>query len=137
MAVRKAFSQTGTIKGTVKDATGISLGSASVTLEGKKVGTTTDANGGYQLKVLPGSYTVVVSFVGRTPQKAQVSVTAGATAQQDFNLTEMADLGGIMVVGSRSRLQRSKLSSPVPVDVINTREIKSLPRQISLSYLLT
>ncbi len=131
-----AFSQTGTIRGIVKDASGNSLSSASVTLEGKKAGTTTDVNGGYQLKVVPGSYTVVVSFVGQTSQKAQVSVTAGATAQLDFNLTEMADLGGIMVVGSRSRLQRSKLSSPVPVDVINTREIKSFA-QTDITQLLT
>lgn len=131
-----AFSQTGIIKGTVKDASGTPLGSASITLEGKKAGTTTDANGGYQLKVLPGFYTVVVSFVGQTSQKSQVTVVAGATVQQDFSLTEMADLGGIMVVGSRSRLQRSKLSSPVPVDIINTREIKSFA-QTDVTQLLT
>lgn len=131
-----AFSQTGTIKGTVNDASGTPLSSASVTLAGKKAGTTTDANGGYQLKVPPGAYTVVVSFVGQTPQNAQVQVEAGAIVVKDFSLKEMADLGGIMVVGSRSRLQRSKLSSPVPVDIINTREIKSFA-QTDVTQLLT
>jgi iron complex outermembrane receptor protein len=131
-----ALSQMGAIKGTVKDASGTPLRSASVALEGKKAGTTTDANGGYQLKLLPGSYTVVVSFVGQTPQKSQVVVQAGETVQKDFSLTEMADLGGVMVVGSRSRLQRSRLSSPVPVDIINTREIKSFA-QTDITQLLT
>ncbi|MEO5995084.1 MAG: TonB-dependent receptor [Chitinophagaceae bacterium] len=131
-----AFSQTGTIKGNVKDASGAPLSSASVALEGKKAGTTTDANGAYLIKVQPGSYTVVVSFVGQTSQTAQVTVEAGATVEKDFSLTEMADLGGVLVVGSRSRLQRSKLSTPVPVDIINTREIKSFA-QTDITQLLT
>src|SRR3990170_2785185 len=99
--------QTGTIRGTVKDASGDPLSGASVTVEGRRTGTVTDARGSYTLRVSPGTYTLVVSFVGQGAQRVQVNVTTDAVTQQDVSLTEMADLGGILVVGTRSRLQRS------------------------------
>ena len=131
-----AAAQTGTIKGAVKDAAGVPLAGASITVEGKKTGTTSDANGNYTLKLPPGQYTIVATFVGQSPQKMQVAVTAGGTAEQNFTTTEISDLGGVVVVGSRSRDARSKLTTPVPVDVIRTKDIKPFA-QADVSQMLT
>jgi iron complex outermembrane recepter protein len=119
-----AEAQSGTITGTVKDASGNPLSSASVTLEGKKQGTTTNAAGSYSLSVSPGEYTLLVSFVGQGTQKAKVNVADGGTVVQDFTLTSFSDLTGVVVIGSRSRTVRSSTSTPAPVDVITSRELQ-------------
>lgn len=131
-----AFAQSGTIRGTVKDAAGTPLSGASITVAGKTQGTTTDANGAYSLKIPAGSYKLTVSFVGQNSQTVEVTVRSNETAEADISLTQLADLGGVLVVGTRSRLQRSQLSTPVPVDIINTREIKNFA-QTDLTQLLT
>ncbi|MEO5682182.1 MAG: TonB-dependent receptor [Chitinophagaceae bacterium] len=128
--------QTGTVKGTVKDANGNPLAGASVTVPGKKTGTTTDANGNYSLKLPPGKYEILVSFVGQSPQSMHVTVTDGGTTEQNFATTEMADLSSVVVIGSRTRDARSKISTPVPVDVISTKDIKPFA-QADLSQMLT
>ena len=128
--------QTGTVKGTVKDANGNPLAGASVTVQGTKTGTTTDAAGNYSLKLPPGKYTLIVSFVGQAPQSSTVAVTNGGTSDQNFATTEIADLNNVVVIGSRSRDARSKISTPVPVDVISTKDIKPFA-QADLTQMLT
>ncbi len=120
-----AQAQTGTIKGTVKDINGNPLNGASVSIEGQSRGTTTDAAGNYSLKVPAGTYTVLISYVGQAPQKNTVTVVAGGTTESNFSMTQMADLGAIQVVGSRSRLPRTVISTPVPVDIISAKEVKA------------
>lgn len=136
LAFQWASAQTGTVKGTVKDANGSPLPGASVTVQGRKTGTTTDVNGSYTLKLPPGQYTLVVTFVGQSAQKMVVNVGNNAVVQQDFTTTEVSDLSGVVVVGSRSRDARSKISTPVPVDVIRTKDIKPFA-QNDLTQLLT
>ncbi|MEO6316977.1 MAG: TonB-dependent receptor [Chitinophagaceae bacterium] len=128
--------QTGTVKGVIKDANGTPLTGASVTVQGKRTGTTTDANGNYTLKLPPGAYTIVVSFVGQTPQTSPVTVTDGGTIEQNFNTAEISDLSNVVVIGSRSRDARSKISTPVPVDIINTKDIKPFA-QADLAQMLS
>jgi iron complex outermembrane recepter protein len=115
--------QTGTVKGIIKDEKGSPLSGASVTVQGKKNGTITDANGNYTLALPPGKYTIVVSFVGQKPQKMEVVVTDGTTAEQNFATESASDLDNIVVLGSRVRDVRVKTTTPVPVDVIRIKEI--------------
>lgn len=134
---QSVFAQTtGTIKGKVQDANGNPLSGASVTLEGQKGGTLTDAAGTYSLKVKPGTYTVIVSYVGATAQRYQVTVAAGQTIDQNASLNVTGDLTDVVIVGSRSRQPRSKLNTVVPVDVISAREVKQFA-QADLSQMLT
>lgn len=126
----------GTIRGNIKDANGNPLSSASVTIDGQRGGTLTDASGNYILKVKPGSYTLVVSYVGSAAQRFQVVVNAGETVEQNASVTVTSDLSDVVVVGSRSRQPRSKLTTVVPVDVINAREVKQFA-QADLSQLMT
>lgn len=136
-AFQFAFAQnTATIKGVVKDGNGNPLSGASVTIEGQKGGTLTDNVGAYSLKVKPGSYTLVVSYVGQEPQRFPVTASEGQTTEQDATLSQITDLSNIVIVGSRSRLPRSRLTTPVPVDIINTKEIKQFA-QTDVSQMLT
>ncbi|WP_315822107.1 TonB-dependent receptor [Paraflavitalea speifideaquila] len=131
------FAQTtGTIRGIIKDASGNLLSGASIAIEGQKGGTLSDASGSYSLRVPSGTYTLLISFVGQETQRFQVVVAAGGTVQQDATLKVIADLGSVVVIGSRSRQPRSKLTTAVPVDVISTREIKQFA-QADLSQMLT
>ena len=130
------FAQTATIKGNVKDANGNPLSGASVTAENQKGGTLSDANGNYVLKVQPGTVTLIISYVGQSPKFFTLNVAAGETLIQNADLTEVTDLSGVVVLGSRSRTARSKLSTPVPVDVIQSRELKQFP-QTDLTQALT
>lgn len=128
---------TSIIRGTVKDENGQPLVGASVVVQGKQQGTVTDAAGRYSLRVSPGSYTLVASYIGRGSQEAAVVAEAGRTIDKDIDLKEVIDLSAsVVVVGSRARAARSKLSTPVPVDVINTREIKQFA-QVDVTQLLT
>ncbi|HUR10755.1 MAG TPA: TonB-dependent receptor [Flavitalea sp.] len=126
----------GTVRGTVKDINGSPLSGASVTVEGERSGTTTDGNGNYSIRIRPGSYTLIISFVGQNAQRFPITVTEGQTLQQDATLNQVADLSGVVVVGSRSRVPRSRLTTTVPVDVINAREIKQFA-QADVSQMLS
>ena len=126
----------GTVRGSIKDANGIPLSGASVTVENERGGTLSDASGNYSLKVSPGSKVLIVSYVGQSAQRFPITVTEGQTVQQDVVLSQVADLSGVVVVGSRSRTPRSRLTTTVPVDVINAREIKQFA-QADVSQMLT
>ena len=115
--------QKGTIKGIVKDERG-PLANASVTLEGKNNGTTTNENGEYILKVEPGSYNILISYVGLKIQRIPVSVAAGETVTATAN-TMVAEktLEGVMIVGSRSNIARTSVQTAVPVDIISAKDL--------------
>ena len=131
------FAQTtGTIRGSVKDANGTPLPGASVTVAAERGGTLSDASGNFSLKVRPGSHSLIISYVGQSPMTIQVTVNAGETITQNVILDQVADLSGVVVVGSRSRIPRSRLTTTVPVDVINAREIKQFA-QADVSQMLT
>src|SRR5882757_8785595 len=131
-----ASAQTGSVRGVVKDADGTPLPGASITIIGNTTGTTTDANGNYLLKLNPGIYQIAATFLRQSAQSAQVTIVAGSTAKQDFTTTGVSDLSSVVVVGSRSRAARSKLTTPVPVDVILTKDIKPFA-QMDVAQMLT
>ncbi len=81
-----AYAQ-GTITGTVTDSeTGETLIGASVVIEGTTIGAATDTDGVYVISnVAPGSYAVMVSFIGFESQSQSVSVGSGSVTL-DFAL---------------------------------------------------
>ena len=97
--------QTGRIAGTVLEAeTGRALEGASVTL-GAELGTTTRADGRFDLEAAPGTYTVRVSTLGYTTVERRVVLEAGETARLEVVL-EAADaaLGEVVVEGRATNL---------------------------------
>ena len=115
--------QKGTITGVVKDENG-PVSNASVTIEGRNIGTTTNDKGEYELKVDPGNYTVVISYVGMKMQRILVSVSPGQLSTAGTtSLTKNTTLEGVLIVGSRSNVARTSVQTAVPVDIISAKDL--------------
>jgi len=117
------FAQSGTIRGTVKDANGLPMAGATVLLEGTRRGTTTDPSGNFEIRVPPGNHNIIVSYVGVVTQRKQVTVAPGAVSENSFDMQNSGELNRVIVVGSRSTAVRTSTQTPVPVDVITSREL--------------
>ncbi|MDQ6608460.1 MAG: TonB-dependent receptor, partial [Bacteroidota bacterium] len=129
-----ANAQKGTIKGVVKNDEG-PLVNASVTLEGKNNGTTTNESGEYSLKVDPGTYSVVITYVGSQLYRKRVTVKANENVTADATLTSVVTDEEIVLVGSRAA-GRSNLATPVPVDVIPVSQVINDIGQVDLNQIL-
>ena len=123
LIARNTIAQTASLRGSVRDANGLPMAGASVILDGTKKGTVSDASGNYELKVSPGTYTIIVSYVGVVTQRKQITVAPGAVSENNFDMQNSGDLNRVVVVGSRSNVSRSRTQTPVPVDVITNREL--------------
>ncbi|HEX9511128.1 MAG TPA: TonB-dependent receptor [Puia sp.] len=127
----------GTVTGTVKDASGNPLSGASIKVEGTKKGAFSDNSGHYSVKLPPGAWHLVIGYIGHAPQTIAVTVTAGATVDQDIALAESAAVQeSVVVVGSRNP-KRSATDGPVPVDVIPLKQIANEVGQLDVTQLLT
>lgn len=111
------------IKGSVKDST-MTLEGASIILEGNNAGAKSNTTGSFELKVKPGTYTVVVSFIGYQSQRKTVTVGDGQTSTVDFILMKEVDLQRVTVVGSRSTTIRSNTQTATPIDVFSSKELQ-------------
>ena len=130
-----ASGQTTTVKGTIKDANGQVLQGASIQLQGSKTGTIADDNGNFSLNVTPGNYTLIVSFAGYVTERTEISVNTTGTADLNIMLKNAADLSNITVVGSRN-LSRTRVETPVPVDVIPISQVINDIGQVDLNQIL-
>ena len=119
------LSAQGTLQGRVTVAgTGAALASANVAIPSLNLGGTTAPTGSYSMGDVPaGTHEVVISLIGYREERRQVSISNGEITRLDVSLTEAALLfEGLVVVGTRAQ-PRTVTESPVPVDVIPTREI--------------
>lgn len=105
--------QTGAIKGRIVDSDGLPMPGASIRItELPNIGTSSDVNGQFNLlSIATGSYTLTVSYIGYTTVSMPVTVIAGETITQDFQLTEGATIGEeILVLGDGLRGQARALN---------------------------
>ena len=115
----------GTLRGNVTVAgTGAAVEGAQVVVVGLNMGANTMAGGAYEITGIPaGTHEVEVRLIGYQAERREVTITDGGTARLDFSLTEVAlELGAVVAVGSRAQ-PRTVTESPVPVDVIQPREL--------------
>ena len=79
------YAQNVTVKGHVKDATGLEVIGANVVEKGNTTnGTITDMDGNFTLTVPQGA-TLVVSFIGYTTQEVAAAPSVVVTLQDDAN----------------------------------------------------
>ena len=91
-----AVAQTQTIRGSVSDATGAPLPGATIVIKGTAQGTTTDADGRFQISTSQPSVTLVISFIGFDEQE----VIANSAGEIRVVLQESAEhLSEVVVVG--------------------------------------
>jgi iron complex outermembrane receptor protein len=108
------------IKGKIVDNKGDELPGVNIVIKGTKKGTSSDNEGKYTLEANEGEV-LVFSFIGYQNQE----ITVDDRTEYNVVLLEAAgQLSEIVVVGSRG-LPRTDVERPVPVDVLNAKELQS------------
>ncbi len=111
---------TGTLKGVITDTkTGETLIGASVTLENDKTkGSAADFNGNYSLTLPAGQHKVAISFTGYNTKTKEVTITAGQTTTENFDLPVTAkELGAVVV--SAGKFEQKVEDLTVSVEIIS------------------
>ncbi len=117
----------GTIRGKVTDEQGETIiGATIVRKDQPAIGTTTDLDGNFSLKITPaGQVTIVVSFIGLEPKEATLDVGEGKVVIADFTLPPKRELLKEVVIEGRARrssdtyLDRMKANAPGNIDFIS------------------
>jgi len=111
------------VTGTVKEAkSGQPIPGANIKVSGKSIGTTTDFDGNFSLKVaMNPPFTIEISLIGYSTAKVEIT-----QSEQDVNvnLDEAATALNEVVV-SASRTPERILESPVTIERMDFREIKN------------
>lgn len=119
------YAQT-TVSGKVTDAgNGEALAGVNIVVKGRVIGTITDANGAFELKINDSPpLTLTVSFVGY--RSFEIAVTNTTTTGLDIKLEEQTILGQEIVV-SASRVEESILESPVSIEKMDILAVQNTP----------
>jgi len=122
----------GAITGRAVDSTGAPLKGAKVVLQPADFSAATDDRGEFIIQnIVPGAYTVVVSYVGFEPFTSTVTVAAGQTARVDASLKVASKNEQIIVTADAARgdaeaVNRERTSDTIS-QVITSDVITSLP----------
>jgi len=122
--------ESGTITGRVIDkASGEAVQGASVAALSTQRGALSRADGRYRFTVPAGTYELQVRLIGYNSIKRSVTVAAGQTASQDFDLEKAsAQLSAVAIVGTRRSAERTVTDAAVPIDVVTAAEMKQTGR---------
>jgi len=126
---------TGKIAGTVTDTDGSPLPGVGVTIDGTRLGASTDADGMFViLQVPPGQMTVSAQLIGyRTVTMTEVEVRVDRTTEINFRLPEeVIEMDAIMVTAERPPIEQDVTSSLITVDA---RRMAEAPVTSMLSFL--
>ena len=123
LAASTGFAQT-TISGTVKDGTtGTTLAGVNIIVKGRVIGTITNSEGQFNLKVSQEPpFTLVFSFIGFKSQ--EIEVTNPNTTNLDVSMEEQSLLGQDIVI-SASRVEESILASPVSIEKMDILAVQN------------
>ena len=93
---------------------------ANIYVKGGSSGTTASADGEYELKVYPGTITLVAQAQGFRTQSKEISLTEGSTIKVDFSLLEdILGLEEVVISATRNRVERK--TAPVVVSSIKPK----------------
>ena len=107
-----AFAQNGRISGQILSSDGQPAEQVSVGIKGSARGAVSDNQGKFTIeRVKPGSYTLLVSFVGLATQEKDVEVAAGETVSVAFTLSESANELQEVIVKSGTTYKSDQFSS--------------------------
>ena len=137
---------TGSLSGTVTDASGAPISGASVEVRSNEQGfarnTTTDGAGGFRAALVPiGTYTVTITAPGYNPISQTASVSLGGTTAYDFTLAAAGaggatDLGDVVVTGARQSLAFNETTTGLVVDLEELVKTVPIGRDITSVTLL-
>jgi iron complex outermembrane receptor protein len=121
-----AQSSSGKINGKILSNDGKPVAGVTITLKEIKKTTISQENGVYVFSnVKPGTFTVVVAYIGTKGEQQSVVVTAGRTTELNFTLTESASELNDVVIKHVKSINRK----PVSIGKINASPL-DLPQSI-------
>lgn len=98
------------------------LSGANVKIEGKKLETSSDKNGHYELKIEAGTYNVITSYIGYQSVSRKINIAKDQTLNLDVLLTPTHDMDEVVVVSSR---KPSKISDiPGTVWIVDNKHLQ-------------
>jgi outer membrane receptor protein involved in Fe transport len=124
-----SFAQKGSLSGTIKDNMGVPIGGANLSIEGSKIGTSSDFDGVYTISDIPsGKVVVVASYLGFKTQKIEVVVN-GNTKLEIVLEEDSTQLQDVVVTGVLN--PKSKLESSVSVSSVNSKQIEEAAPRVT------
>lgn len=122
-----ALAQGNSVTGKVISSDGMGIPGANVKQKGTKNGVMTDFDGGYTIKLLPGTKTLVVSYIGYVTQEVSVgnkSVLNVVLKSDSKELDEVVVIGyGTAkkrdVLGSMGSIKAAQIAEATPVDALD------------------
>lgn len=124
LCMNGAFAQT-SVSGKVTDAaTGEDLIGTQILVKGTVLGTITEVDGTFRLRVQsPPPITLVISYVGY--ERQEITITSSGQ-EVNIQLAESTLLGQEVVI-SASRVEESILQSPVSIEKMDILDVQSAP----------
>jgi hypothetical protein len=122
---------TGSITGTVKDATGSVLQGARIVIEPTSTRVASDAQGNFVIpNVKPGSYTLTISYIGFQDSVSSVLVSDGKNSVLNAVLTVNSSNQQVEVIanltGDAAAINETRTSENI-LNVMSDHQIQSLP----------
>lgn len=112
------------IQGTVSDESGHPLPGANIVVEGKFIGTSTDAEGYFKLQTqLQPPFNINIAMIGFTTKTIEITQ---AETKLEITLKEESFMSDAVVV-SASRVEEDFLRAPVTVEKVDQLAIKQSP----------
>jgi iron complex outermembrane recepter protein len=110
-----------TVTGKVTDNTGKPLAGVTIAEKGTNNAVTTDANGSYSIVVKEASV-LVFSYSGMVKQEVTVKnqTVFNISLEPEFKISDE-----VVVVGSRLNIKRTKVETPLPVDVLSANDLQN------------
>ncbi len=124
------YAQTITVKGNVKDDTGLEVIGATIIVEGNAaIGTTTDIEGNYVLNNVPASGNLMFTYVGMKTQKVSVNgrTTINVVMTSDTELLEEVVVVGF---GTQKKVNLTGAVSTVDSKVFESRPVASVTQAL-------
>ncbi len=120
------------IRGIVTDSKDSPLPGVDIFVKGANFGTVSQADGTFQIEASEGA-TLVFSFLGFSKKEVRVASGQGFLS---VSLVELnTNLAEVTVIGSRNK-SRTALTSAVPVDIIDIKELSVDLPQVNANQLL-
>jgi TonB-dependent receptor len=131
----QSIRKSGRLEGSIIDAlTEDKLPGANVMIKGSGLGSASDLNGYFSIpNIPPGSYIILVQYIGYKDKEIPVVVNPGETVEQDIKLDFDILVGDEIVVTAQAEGQlkaiNQQLTSDVIMNVVSSEQIQELPDQ--------
>lgn len=120
----KAFSQNGTISGSVRTSDGDPVELVMVNVKGTAKGALTDRNGKYQIRnIQPGLHRLIASYIGLEKQEQTIEVTAGGITSLDFTLKESSAELQEVIVSTRNLNRENAIVAKIPLKKLENPQV--------------